>query len=113
MPAEAIIDTGAQTSVIDPALASRINLRLVDPEGPVARVGGLAKLPVYVAAIRFPKELATVRLLRVFAATLPEQEVNCLIGRDVLQRWRMVYDGRTGEVTIEEDEGGMPLIELD
>lgn len=110
---EAIIDTGATRTVVEPDFALRIGLRLVDPAAKVARVGGIDTVAVYVAAIRFPPELPTVRLVRVFAAPLLEQPVRCLIGRDILQRWRMVYDGRTGEVTLEEDEGGPPPIDVD
>lgn len=110
---EAIIDTGSAKTVIEPEFANRIGLHLVDPAAPVARVGGIDTCPVYVAAIRFPEELATIRLIRVLASPLPMQPVKCLIGRDVLQRWRMVYDGRTGEVVIEEDETDSPLLELD
>jgi len=110
---EAIIDTGASKTLVEPDFALRIGLRLVDPAARVARVGGIDTVAVYVAAIRFPPGLPTVRLIRVLAAPLLEQPVRCLVGRDILQRWRMVYDGRTGEVTLEEEEGGQPLIELD
>jgi hypothetical protein len=33
---------------------------------------------------------------------LPEQDVSCLLGRDVLERWNLTYDGRSGLVEVEE-----------
>jgi predicted aspartyl protease len=100
-PVEALIDTGASRTVINPALATSLGLQQVDTIK-VAHVGGVAEAPVYAAAIEFPNtELESVPALEVIASTLPSQPVSCLIGRDILQRWILTYDGRTGVITIE------------
>lgn len=100
-PVEALIDTGASRTVINPALAVSIGLLQVDTIK-VAHVGGVSVAPVYAAALEFPSTgLEPVPALEVIASPLPSQPISCLIGRDVLQRWLLTYDGRTGLITIE------------
>lgn len=43
---------------------------------------------------------AYLSLLRVMDAHLPEQKIDCLIGRDVLQFGAFVYDGRGKKITL-------------
>jgi hypothetical protein len=40
--------------------------------------------------------------MSLVACPLPEQDVACLLGRDVLERWNLTYDGRSGLVEVEE-----------
>jgi len=40
--------------------------------------------------------------MSLVACPLPEQDVSCLLGRDVLERWNFAYDGRSGLVEVEE-----------
>lgn len=63
------------------------------------------RVGVHVASIQFPRhKLATIEVIEVLCCELPEQPIQCLIGRDILSRWLFTYDGRTGEWVIEEDD---------
>lgn len=98
----ALIDTGASITVINPQIAVTSGLRQVG----IARIsttGLVSEMPEYTAAIHFPNsKLKGFDPVRVIACPLPGSEFSCIIGRDILEKWRLVYDGRTGEVQIEE-----------
>jgi hypothetical protein len=100
--ATALIDTGASRTVINPQLAATCGLRQTG----VARIssaGHITERPEYAGAIHFPdQELKGFDPLSLVACPLPEQNVACLLGRDVLERWNLTYDGRSGFVEIEE-----------
>jgi predicted aspartyl protease len=98
----ALIDTGASRTVINPQVAVTCGLRQVG-EAVISTAGHVGRVPEYVGAVHFPESnLSSVDPVRFIACPLPQQAVACLIGRDVLEQWRLVYDGRTGEVKIEE-----------
>ena len=98
----ALIDTGASRTVINPQLAATCGLRQTG----VARIssaGHITDRPEYAGAIHFPdQELKGFDPLNLVACPLPEQDVACLLGRDVLERWNLIYDGRSGLVEIDE-----------
>jgi hypothetical protein len=98
----ALIDTGASRTVINPQLAATCGLRKTG----IARIssaGHITDRPEYAGAILFPNdELAGFDPLSLIACPLPEQDVACLLGRDVLERWNLTYDGRSGFVEIDE-----------
>lgn len=96
----ALIDTGALQSCIDENLAREISLPLIDKQV-VAGVNGATEMNVYFAHIYFPAfgfsqwgRFAGVRL------SDGGQSHKALIGRTVLENMLMVYDGRTGSVTL-------------
>jgi hypothetical protein len=98
----ALIDTGASRTVINPQVAITCGLRQVG-EAVISTAGHVGRMPEYVGSISFPEsKLSRVDPVRFIACPLPQQAVSCLLGRDVLEQWRLVYDGRTGEVKIEE-----------
>ena len=101
----ALVDTGAGRTVVTPEAAERAGLKQIDTTG-LARAGGITQnAGVYVAAIQFPQQkLATVEIAKVICCELPEQPIQCLIGRDILSRWLFTYDGRLGEWKIEEED---------
>jgi predicted aspartyl protease len=98
----ALIDTGASRTVITPQLVATCGLRQTG----VARIssaGHITERPEYAGAINFPDQaLKGFDPLSLVACPLPEQDVACLLGRDVLERWNLTYDGRSGFVEIEE-----------
>lgn len=47
----------------------------------------------------------------LLGCTLPEQPVECLLGRDVLARWTLTCDGRTGLWKIEEEDFPVSIIQ--
>jgi predicted aspartyl protease len=98
----ALIDTGASVTVINPEVAVSCGL-LQTGEVAISSTGMIAKRREYVGALRFPDfNLGRRDPVRLITLPLPGQDVACLIGRDVLENWRLVYDGRTGKVTLEE-----------
>lgn len=101
----ALIDTGAGRTVLTPEAVATAGLRQVDVTR-LARADGINEdAGVYVAAIQFPRyKLATIEVARVTCCELPEQPIQCLIGRDILSRWLFTYDGRAGEWKIEEED---------
>ena len=66
-------------------------------------VGGVAgEFPAYAASIAFPgTELPSFDVIRVVACPIVKQRFfSCLIGRDILQKWLLNYDGKTGELEV-------------
>lgn len=99
----ALVDTGATESCIDALLATNLNLPIVD-QRPVAGVGG--------------QHMVNMHMAQVFAPTLNHwvyglfagvnlaaggQQHRALIGRTFLRHFTMIYEGRTGTVTITSD----------
>lgn len=100
----ALIDTGAALTVLTPEAVQKVGLPLVDYVL-LARAGGTDSVPAHVASIHFPRyKMATIEVIQVLCCSLPEQPVQCLLGRDILSRWIFTYNGRTGEWGIEEEE---------
>lgn len=98
----ALIDTGASVTVINPQVAMTSGLRQVG-QSVISATGSVSRVPEYVGRIAFPDLALTPRdPTRFLACSLPGQDFSCLIGRDILQGWRLVYDGKTGEVEIRE-----------
>jgi predicted aspartyl protease len=98
----ALIDTGASRTVINPEVATTCGLRQTG-EARISAAGQISLRPEFAGAICFPDaNLQNFDPLYLVACPLPEQDVSCLLGRDVLERWNLHSDGRTGEVDVEE-----------
>lgn len=100
----ALVDTGAQESCIDDSLAQRLGLPAVDRQT-IAGVSGPMEATLYAAQIRFPGLGITLHgvLSGVRLAEGGQPHV-ALLGRDLLRHFTMAYDGRTGRVTLSDDE---------
>lgn len=99
----ALIDTGASTSCIDSGLAMRLNLPIIDRQK-VGGVGGLHEVNMHLAQIYI--ETLKVTIYGTFAGVdliAGGQPHSALIGRTFLQHFTMVYEGRTGTVTLSND----------
>jgi hypothetical protein len=96
----ALIDTGAQQSMIDEALAIQLALPLVNRQ-PYAGVGGPGTANVYLAHITIPL-LGTTQYGAFMGAQLQAggQSHLALIGRTLLRGTLLVYDGEKGSVRI-------------
>lgn len=100
----ALIDTGAGHTVLTPQAIERVGLPLVGYTT-VSRLGGMQKVAAHVAAIQFPRyKLATIEVIEVVCCEIPGDLYQCLIGRDILARWKFTYDGKTGEWFIDEED---------
>lgn len=99
----ALVDTGAAESCIDNLLAARLNLSIVDRR-PISGVHGSQLANMYLAQVHIPSLNFTI--YGVFAGVdlvAGGQPHSALIGRTFLQRFTMVYEGRTGTVTLSSD----------
>jgi len=100
---EALVDTGASISCIDSGLAMRLNLPIVDRQ-PIGGIGGRHEANMHLAQIHVPTLNFTIH--GSFAAVdliAGGQRHYALIGRNFLSRFTMVYEGRTGTVTLSDD----------
>jgi predicted aspartyl protease len=100
----ALIDTGAQRTVLTPEAVHKIGLSKIN-ETKLLRVGGFTEnVGVYAASIQFPRcKFATIEVMEVSSCDLPHPLIQCLLGRDVLSRWRFTYDGPMGQWEITDD----------
>lgn len=98
----ALIDTGASLTIINPQIAATCKLRQTDRSKITAVGGESGEYPAHAATISFPgTELPRFDVIRVVACPIIKQPFfSCLIGRDILRKWFVVYNGRTGEVEI-------------
>jgi predicted aspartyl protease len=102
LPVRALIDTGASLTVINPEIAKTCKLKQTGHQM-INAVGGQAgEYPAYAAAISFPgTELPSLEATRVVACPIIRQPFfSCLIGRDIMRKWLLTYDGRTGQVEV-------------
>lgn len=98
----ALIDTGASLTVINPQIAATCKLVQTDRVS-ITTVGGMkGDFPAYAAALSFPgRDLPALDIVRVVACPFIGQPFfSCLIGRDILRKWHMTYDGPNGEIEI-------------
>jgi len=102
MSVRALIDTGASLTIINPEIAASCKLRQTGRQKINAVGGEAGEYPEYAAAISFPgSELPSLDTTRVVACPIIRQPFfSCLIGRDILRKWLLKYDGRSGEVEI-------------
>jgi predicted aspartyl protease len=97
---DALVDTGASESCIDNLLASSLNLPIVDRRA-ISGVGGRTITNMYLAQIHIPSLKFTI--YGAFAGVdlrAGGQPHNALIGRTFLQIFTMIYEGKTGNVTL-------------
>jgi predicted aspartyl protease len=94
---QALIDTGANASCIDIALADELKLPIID-RIPVSGVAGNNEHNVYLGLVVIP-ELNTFLKGRFIGVNLANN-VPMIVGRDFLDGSIMIYNGSTGQVTI-------------
>jgi hypothetical protein len=91
----ALLDTGAGICAITPQLAEDLGLKQTGV-GYVTGVHGSEARPEYFGKLQFP--WGNTKEVKLTACEL--SGVDCIIGRDIMSEWYMVYDGINGEVTI-------------
>lgn len=102
--ARGLIDTGASISGIKPAIASAAQLTQTSSVT-ISGVVGSEQRPIYAAAISLPEYGVSLDAIDIAGVDLPQQDINVLIGRDVLQRLTLIYQGKAGAFNL-EDTGG-------
>src|SRR5205085_114813 len=104
-PVKALIDTGSRLTIITPKAAKRCGLLPVSPTTVFVVGGGEVNADVYSARIVFTDtSLATWPTIEIVGTNLHHAAIECLIGRDILRRWIMHYDGPSGQLIVEEPE---------
>jgi predicted aspartyl protease len=100
-PVTAIIDTGAQTTVLNPSVVRRLHLK---PVGRTSIVTPSTTVPVecnrYHVNVYFSEGYVAENIFAV-EAPMGGQPYQCLIGRDVLRLGKLHYDGTANEFTLE------------
>jgi predicted aspartyl protease len=100
---QALVDTGASECCIDALLATQVGLPIVDRR-PIAGVGGKHLVNIYLAQIHVPSLRFTIwGAFAGVALSAGGQVHSALIGRTFLKNFTMVYEGRTGTVTIHNE----------
>jgi len=96
----ALVDTGASISCIDNQVAISLKLPIIDRQR-VSGTAGAHEVNMYLAQVFVP-ELRTTFYGSFAGVDLAAggQAHVVLLGRDMLQHVRLIYDGITGRVTI-------------
>lgn len=100
----ALIDTGASVTVISKKYAEHCKLFTTSPGSELTALGNTIKCGEHAGSINFPDTtLKSFESMRIISAVfVGERHYACLIGRDILQHWKITFDGRSKKVLIED-----------
>ena len=100
----ALIDTGASVTVISRVFANYCRFFQTSEGSELTTLGATLRCGEHAGAISFPDTtLRPVDSLRIVSADfVGQRHYSCLIGRDVLQNWRITLDGPSKRVLIED-----------
>jgi hypothetical protein len=105
---ELLLDTGSDESLLSPRHARDLGILLdrLQPSGSTVGIGGTIPRYQIDAALIFDDPDDGVRYLYrlslgVSPPTPATLDLPSILGRDVLDRWRMTYDPSEGELTFE------------
>lgn len=95
----ALIDTGATMTAVDTSVVAALG---VNPVGvvPVGTAGGPATQPVYPIRLQIQGVGLVLNFSRVTGAPLKPMNLVALLGRDVLSRMILIYDGPSSEYVL-------------
>ncbi|MBZ0253404.1 MAG: aspartyl protease family protein, partial [Candidatus Methylomirabilis sp.] len=97
----AMVDTGATATVVTPRIVTQLGL---SPVGSMSVNTPNAATPnacyLYDVSVGFLPNRARISSVRVIAATLSGQPIDCLIGRDILAKGILVYIGYDNQFTL-------------
>jgi predicted aspartyl protease len=98
----ALLDTGASATVISKTFANHCRLFQTNEGSEITALGGTILCGEHAGAISFPgTNLRSFDPIRIVSANfVKERNYACLIGRDILQSWRITFDGCTKKVSI-------------
>lgn len=95
----ALIDTGASSSAISTKVVQQLNLVTRGITNISTPSSSSHQTSMYDVAILFPNNVY-VDAVRVIEATLSFQNIDCLIGRDVLKHGVLIYTGYINQFTL-------------
>lgn len=99
---KALIDTGSPFTIVNRVFAKNRKLRQTNADLPLRTLGGSCKGDEYCCSISFPEsDLPKIEVMGIVAADFNREPFySCLIGRDIIKNWKLLFDGRTASVTI-------------
>jgi hypothetical protein len=111
-----LLDTGADGTVVKHEFAIRAGLKLISDSHPLHGIGVDASGKAYLGRIVFscksridPNSVQHVFVdTQIASGTLQSDQIDGLIGRDVLQHFELTYNGRTGTVRMRFYRPGTP-----
>lgn len=102
-----LVDTGADGTVVKHEFAEKAGLKLISDNMPLHGVGIDTTGKAYLGRIAFAVEskIASAKHsmyvdTQIMGAKLESDSIDGLIGRDVLQHFQLIYDGKTGSVRM-------------
>jgi predicted aspartyl protease len=101
----ALIDTGASATAVDQSIFDALGVTLID-KIKTSTPHGEAESPIYPANVNFPglniSDMPMERLIgcNLKWRTIEDKEVIMLVGRDLLQWFLMVYNGKSSDVFL-------------
>ncbi len=96
----ALIDTGAQSTCIDQNAAERAGLAIVDTGKIASATHSEHEVPIFAGKLDFVAFSGGVSAHRAYGANLSSQNLVALIGRDVLQKCVLIYNGLDGSFSL-------------
>ena len=98
----ALIDTGSPFTIISKVLAKTCNLFLTNPKFPIRTLNGDCDTEEYCGSISFPGSgLPRIGAVQILARDFyKEASYACIIGRNILRRWDVRFNGQGRLVTI-------------
>jgi hypothetical protein len=95
---QAMIDTGASSSVIRDDIPTALGLNPVGVVSVKTPSSAGLQYPQYALRLQFPNRVSSE--VTAVAAPLPGQHFECLIGRDLLTHAVLIYTGHDGSFTL-------------
>ena len=101
IPVMALVDTGAGISAVSKVLAQTLKLRLTNEGSRIRTLGATLEGAEYAASVSFPGTgLRSLVPIRLFSGDFSREPFSCVIGRDILQFWKVTFDGPGRRITI-------------
>lgn len=98
VPVFAMIDTGASRSVIRADITNQLNLKPVGTT--LIQTASTTNVRAYEYLLRFLMPNGVIAEVRAIAAPLQGQNIQCLIGRDILRHGVLIYLGHDNSFTL-------------
>lgn len=95
----ALVDTGASISAVDNTAVCNLGIQQIGVTQ-VLTPGGKQQQYLYAALLSFPEIPLTVEISAVIGSSLKEQGIIALIGRDVLSKCILIYNGPEGFISL-------------
>lgn len=96
----ALIDTGAAVTCVDRTAAERAGLAMVDSGFLTSATHEAEAVPIYAGKLDIAGLPNNIVAHRAYGANLKSQDLIALIGRDVLQRCILIYNGLDGSFSL-------------